>query len=236
MFGKIFGIPLLIYGNIHPLGQKSTSFLGQGETSVFKKKSIFFETLENISANLHDAATYFANGVNKPGEYPEFAKQMKALESKGDQFTHTIYIEINKTFITPIEREDILALTTSLDDVLDGIEACSSRMDIYQIQEHDELVSSFANILTQMTHELNTAIQLLSSKKLLKMREHTIKINTLENEADDLLRVAIRGLFNNVKDPIELIKKKELYEMLESATDDCEDVANTLESLIMRNS
>jgi len=203
---------------------------------MFKKKDIFFETLENISENLLATAEFFAKGLNNLNDLSGFAKTMKEFETKGDRFTHTMITELNKTFITPIEREDILALTTSLDDVLDGLEACAARFEMYEIREPDTHIRLFADILLRSAQEIRSAIKLLTTKKLLAIREYNIRVNELENEADQLLRTAIKELFIQVKDPIELIKKKEIYEMLESTTDDCEDVANTLESIIMLNS
>jgi predicted phosphate transport protein (TIGR00153 family) len=203
---------------------------------MFKKKDIFFRTLEEMADTLVVACEYFNENVSKLHDVSAFAKQMKNYETQCDKYTHTILTELNKTFITPIEREDIMALTKSLDDVLDGIEACASRFEMYQIKEHDEYISLFADNIVRCSHQIKKAIYLLTQKKLLAMREPNIAINELENQADDLLRVSITSLFSNVKDPIELIKRKEIYERLEQTTDYCEDVANTLESIIMRNS
>ncbi|GMK41968.1 hypothetical protein PCCS19_50270 [Paenibacillus sp. CCS19] len=203
---------------------------------MFKKKDIFFRTLEEMADTLVVAVEYFGDNVSKLQDVSAFAKQMKLYETQCDKYTHTILTELNKTFITPIEREDIMALTKSLDDVLDGIEACASRFEMYQIKEHDEYISLFADNIVRCSHQIKKAIYLLTQKKLLAMREPNIAINELENQADDLLRVSITSLFSNVKDPIELIKRKEIYERLEQTTDYCEDVANTLESIIMRNS
>ncbi|MBH5319019.1 DUF47 domain-containing protein [Paenibacillus sp. GSMTC-2017] len=203
---------------------------------MFKKKDIFFKTLEEMADTLVVAVEYFASGVSDLSDVSAFAKRMKEMESQCDKYTHTIIKELNKTFITPIERDDILALTKSLDDVLDGIEACASRFEMYYIREKDEYITLFADIILRSAHQIKDAIYLLTQKKLLAIREHTIAINELENQADDVLRVSITTLFANVKDPIELIKRKEIYERLEQTTDYCEDVANTLESIIMRNS
>ncbi|EFM10734.1 Putative phosphate transport regulator [Paenibacillus curdlanolyticus YK9] len=202
----------------------------------FNKKDIFFKTLEEMADTLVVAVEYFGQHVTNLQDVTAFAKQMKNYETQCDKYTHTILTELNKTFITPIEREDIMALTTSLDDVLDGIEACASRFEMYQIKEHDEYIALFADNLVRSSHQIKKAIYLLTEKKLLAMREPNIAINELENQADDLLRVSITNLFKNVKDPIELIKRKEIYERLEQTTDYCEDVANTLETIIMRNS
>jgi Phosphate transport regulator (distant homolog of PhoU) len=203
---------------------------------MFKKKDIFFKTLEDMADTLVEAIEYFAKGVQDLTDVTAFAKRMKELESQCDQYTHTILKELNKTFITPIEREDIMELTKSLDDVLDGIEACASRFEMYHIREKDEYITLFADILVRCSHQIKNAIYLLTQKKLLAIREPNIAINELENQADDVLRVSVTSLFANVTDPIELIKRKEIYERLEQTTDYCEDVANTLESIIMRNS
>jgi hypothetical protein len=203
---------------------------------MFRRKDIFLKTLEEMADTVIEATEYFARNISNLSDVANFAKRMKELESKCDRYTHTIYTELNKTFITPIEREDILALATSLDNVVDGVEACASRFEMYNIREKDEHIVSFADILVRCVHEIKNAIYLLSQKKLLAIRQHCIAVNELENEADDCLRTSITLLFAHVKDPIELIKRKEIYERLEQTTDYCEDVANTLESIIMRNS
>lgn len=201
-----------------------------------KKKNIFFQTFEEMADTIVEAVEYFHKHVPNLTDLTTFARDMKEFESKCDRHVHTVLTELNKTFITPIDRDDILKLTTSLDDVLDGIEALASRFEMYQIHEPDEYVTVFAENLVRCAHQIRKAMKLLSQKKLLAMREPAIAINELENQADDLLRVCIKSLFTKVTDPIELIKRKEIYERLEQTTDRCEDVANTLETIIMRNS
>lgn len=205
---------------------------------MLKKKDIFFQTFENMAENLLETAVYFQK-VMKSGHIEdtvEFAKIMKDYEHKGDHYVHTVIAALNKTFITPIERDDIMDLITSLDDVLDTLETCASRFEMYEIHKVDPHIAQFADIVLRSCQEINSAIRLLTSKKMLAIRQHTIRINELENEGDDLLRKTIKLLFSKVTDPIELIKWKELFELLESTTDDCEDVANTLETIIMGNS
>lgn len=201
-----------------------------------KKKDIFFETLENMADTIVQAADYFAQQVSNLQDINVFAEEMKKYESQCDEYTHTIIKELNKTFITPIDRDDIMDLTTSMDDVMDGIEATASRFYMYNHLNPDEYVVQFAEILRQSAYVIQKAIHLLSQKKLLQIREHTIRLNDLENQGDDLLRICVKNLFDTVSDPIELIKKKEIYERLEQTTDTCEDVANMLESIIMSNS
>ncbi|EXX85715.1 hypothetical protein BG53_07835 [Paenibacillus darwinianus] len=203
---------------------------------MFKKKDIFFKTFEEMADTIVEAVEYFHDHVPNLKDLTAFAREMKEYETKCDRCVHIILTELNKTFITPIERDDIMRLTTSLDDVLDGIEALASRFEMYQIQEPDEYIVLFAENLVRCAHQIKKAIYLLTDKKLLAIREPAIAINELENQADDLLRVCIKNLFAKVKDPIELIKRKEIYERLEQTTDYCEDVADTLETIIVRNS
>lgn len=201
-----------------------------------RKKDIFFETLENMADTIVQAADYFAQHLSDLSDLELFAGEMKRYESQCDTYTHTIIKELNKTFITPLERDDIMALTTSMDDVIDGLDSSATRFYMYNMTETDEYISQFAEILRQSSYEIQKAVHLLSQKKLLAIREHTIRLNDLENQGDEVLRHCTKALFEQVKDPIELIKRKELYERLETTTDKCEDVANMLESIIMRNS
>jgi uncharacterized protein Yka (UPF0111/DUF47 family) len=183
------------------------------------------------------AADRFAASVD--AELPnmaEFTKEMKNFEHQGDEFTHTIITQLNKTFITPIERDDIMILIKRLDDVLDGIEACVSRFDMYDIVKSDAYIRKFGDCLRRSSLEIKSAIYLLTQKKLLAIQPHCVNLHELENEGDVLMREGIKHLFRNVKDPVELIKYKELYERLEETTDSCEDVATALQSIIMRNS
>ncbi|WP_123043451.1 DUF47 domain-containing protein [Cohnella candidum] len=204
---------------------------------MFKKKDIFFKTLEQMADVIVEAVDRFAVSVS--GELPnmaDFTKEMKDFEHRGDDFTHTIITELNKTFITPIEREDIMELVKRLDDVLDGVEACVSRFDMYHVTKSDVNIRNFADCLRRCSLEIKSAIYLLTQKKLLAMQPHCVKLHELENEGDVLMRQSVKHLFQNVTDPIELMKYKEVYERLEETTDSCEHVANTLQSIIMRNS
>lgn len=111
---------------------------------IFKRKDFFFETLENISDNLLKTSERFVEGIRDHGQVAVFAKEMKEFESIGDEYTHSIYTALNKTFITPIDRADIVALASSLDDVLDGIEACASRFEMYEVTDYDIPINQFA--------------------------------------------------------------------------------------------
>ncbi len=203
---------------------------------LFKKKDIFLETLILSAQNLKESSDLFLEEIYNLHEVEEYAKKIKMLEDKGDEYTHTIIRALNKTFITPLEREDILGLATKIDDVLDGIEECADRLCLYQVKEADDYIKAFAQNIVKNANEIIAAMNLLGQKKLQQMMKHVFRINELENEADHLLRECIKDLFEKTDDPILIIKKMQLYDMLERITDVCEDVANILETLQMRNS
>ena len=201
-----------------------------------KKKDIFFEYFILVVRNIQLASKVFREEMNNLSDAENFALQIKTVESMGDQYTHEIILALNKTFITPLDREDILDLALKLDDVLDALEACASRLELYGITEGDDYMRLFAKNIEMCTGEIEEAIKLLAEKKIKQMTRHTHKINDLENVADDLLRDGIKTLFSISSDAIEIMKKKEIYEMMEAVSDACEDVANILEGIIMRNS
>lgn len=201
-----------------------------------KKKDIFFEYFLLVAKNIQLASRVFKDEMSNLPEAENYALQLKTVESMGDQYTHEIILALNKTFITPLEREDILGLILKLDDVLDCLEACASRLELYGITEPDDYMRLFAKNIDMCLHEIFMAINLLVEKKLKEMKKHTHKINDLENVADDLLRDGLKTLFSTSTDAIDIMKKKNIYDMMESVSDACEDVANILEGIIMRNS
>jgi uncharacterized protein len=204
---------------------------------VFKsKKGKFANSLINISKNLKESADYFADyKLNNVSDLKVFSEVMKEYEHKGDSMVHEVIKDLNNTFITPIEREDILALTMSMDDVLDGFEHCAALFEMYSIIHADEYILKFVDALKNCTYEIEKAIDLLTSKKLLEIRQHAIKIKDLESVCDNIQRQSIKNLFMVEKDPIRIIQYKDIYESLEEVADHCQSVANTLETIIMKN-
>ncbi|WP_129689798.1 DUF47 domain-containing protein [Gottfriedia acidiceleris] len=201
-----------------------------------KKNDTFFEMLLNIANNVNESSIYFDDfKIKNATDLKTFSAEMKAYETKGDTYVHQIIVELNKTFITPIEREDILELANKMDDVLDGMEQCSATFEMYSIIQIDEFMVKFVKNIRSASNEILKAIQLLSRKKLLEMRVHAIQVKDYESQCDALLRTSIKELFKNEKDPIKIIQFKEIYEMLESVSDSAQDVANTLEQIIMGN-
>lgn len=204
---------------------------------VFKaKKDKFSEMLLNISENIKESAQFLIDHeIKNASDLKEFSIRMKEYETKGDSYMHELIMELNKAFITPIEREDILQLAMSMDDVLDGLEHAAALFDMYSITQPDEYILKFVNAIHACANEIATAIELLSNKKLLDIRTNAIKIKDYESSCDDILRHSIKHLFSREKDPIKIIQYKEIYENLEEIADSCQGVANVLETIIMKN-
>lgn len=203
---------------------------------VFKKKDKFDNLLSNIALNMKEGANYFADyKLRNVSDLKTFSETMKDYETKGDSYVHEVIKELNNAFITPIEREDILHLAMTLDDVLDGIEHCAALFEMYSITEADDFMLKFVDAIKNCANEIVLSIELLSNKKLLDIRDHAIKIKDYESKCDGILRQSIKHLFSVEKDPIRIIQVKEIYENLEDIADACQSVANTLETIIMKN-
>jgi predicted phosphate transport protein (TIGR00153 family) len=203
---------------------------------AFKKQDKFSNLLSNISTNLKESTNFFTDyKLKNISDLKIFSEKMKEYESSGDTFVHEIIKELNDAFITPIEREDILQLAMCMDDVLDGLEATAALFEMYSITQADEFMKKFVDAIQSSVVEIDKAIKLLSNKKLQQIREHAIKIKDYESQCDNILRQSIKNIFNVEKDPIRIIQYKEIYENLEDVADSCQTVANTLETIIMKN-
>ncbi|MDQ0157330.1 DUF47 domain-containing protein [Robertmurraya andreesenii] len=203
---------------------------------AFKKQDKFSVLLKNMSTNLREGADFFADyKIRNVNDLKIFFETMKEYETKGDTYVHETIQELNKVFITPIEREDILQLSMSMDDVLDGFEACAALFEMYSMTEADEYMIKFVKAIRACTVEIDTSIDLMTTKKLHQIREHAIKIKDYESKCDGVLRQSIKHLFSVEKDPIRIIQYKEIYETLEEIADHCQGVANTLETIVMKN-
>jgi predicted phosphate transport protein (TIGR00153 family) len=160
---------------------------------------------------------------------------MKNYETAGDKLIHDLITKLNKSFMTPIEREDILYLANRMDDILDGVEHFTAHLEMYSLTDVDDSMRTFLKYIVLSTDEIVKAMELLAAKKLLKMSEHAILIKDYERKCDEVLRTSIKQLFLNEKDPIRIIQFKDIYEQLEDIADYSQKVANTIETIIMRN-
>jgi predicted phosphate transport protein (TIGR00153 family) len=202
---------------------------------LLPREEKFFALFTKQVKIIEEAAKLLYDGVKSGNSHiATAASQIQELEHKGDEIIHDIFKRLNQTFITPLDPEDIHSLSSHLDDVLDGIEDAAHRIVSYRLEPIPPVVLKLAGIVYDMAKALSKAIEALNTSKLIL--EHCIEINRLEDEADGVVRQAISDLFSNVTDPILLIKQKEIIEFLEYTTDRCEDVADVLQGVAVKNS
>jgi predicted phosphate transport protein (TIGR00153 family) len=202
---------------------------------LFKKNDKFFKIFGQMTVHILEAVEILGQMLRNPADpsLAAHATKIKDLEHKGDELTHRVIDELNKTFITPIDREDIHDLSKALDDVLDLIDGIATRIVLFRIVDPIRSVPEMSAVLLSQAMEIGAAVSNLQDND--HVVERCIEINRLENDADRLFQSAIATLFAEVKDPIDVIKRKEIIETLEAATDKAEDVANVLESIIVKN-
>jgi len=195
----------------------------------------FFEMFQEISGNLVEGAQALSDLLHNYDyeRMPQAIDRIKQIEQRGDEMTHRLLVKLNQTFITPFDREDIHLLASSLDDVLDFVYAASDRLLNYKITQPSPSAQILAGIILKQAEELRKAVSLLGKNG--HLLAHCVEVNRLENEADQVSREAIGRLFDHNPDPITLIKLKELLEILEEASDKAEDVANVLETVVLKS-
>ena len=200
---------------------------------LMPKEGDFFALFQKQAANIVAGSTAFTKLLEHYTAVPEQVQNIKAIEHAGDEITHQIFRTLNQTFITPFDREDIHELCGTMDDVIDLIDAGASRFVLYRIQKVRAGTVELSKVLTLATMELSEAIHALQTPE--KALHRVIEINRLENESDRICRTLIAELFEEEKDPVQIIKWKEIFEVMETAVDKCEDVSNVIESVILKN-
>jgi predicted phosphate transport protein (TIGR00153 family) len=196
----------------------------------------FYDFFEKCAQQAVQGAVQLEQLLRNFNDVQVKAKQIKDIEHEGDLITHDTIENLNRTFITPFDREDIHDLITSLDDVLDYIEACAERLFLFKIEKTTEEAILICGVLVKSVKQLEQAVsQLRRLKDADSILRHCAEINRLENEGDYLNRAAVAKLFEPNSDPLEVIKWKEIYETMENAIDRCEDVANVLEGIALKN-
>lgn len=207
--------------------------------SLLPRETVFFELFEKSAENVEKGAQKLFELMGNFGDLAYRAQEIKEIEHTGDRLTHEMIERMNKTFITPLDREDIHELACRLDDILDLMDTATARLALYKVTEPMPDAVALAQVLVKATKVIREAMPLLrtlgkreSAEKLLKA---CIEIHTQENEGDRIEQHALAALFENGHDPILVIKWKDIFQDLESATDRCEDVANVIESIVLKN-
>lgn len=212
-----------------------------GLSSILKiflpKDKVFFDLFEKVAATLVSMSESFSQAINEKDltKRDQLLKKLEEFEHKNDEVTHEIFIQLGHNFITPLDREDIHYLATSLDDIADYMWGAAKRIVNYQINDQYNTLPAFAEIISKSVNAINKAIPALRDMKELRdITAACVLINSMENEADDLLDSTMLKLFSSNINPIELIKQKDIFQMLEMVTDKCEDAANVIESIIIK--
>jgi predicted phosphate transport protein (TIGR00153 family) len=204
---------------------------------LLPKKVHFFEYFEQHSGMVINACQAFLELAEGKVDAPTQAARMKEIEHQADNLTHRCIEELNKTFITPIDRVDIHQLIKRLDDVVDSVDACTSRIALYELAEMRPETRQFAEVLLAAAMGIADALKgLRHLQNAGEIKKHLIYIHQMENEGDAILRAALTRLFKEETDPIVVIKWKEIFERLEKATDRCEEVANIIEKITIEAS
>ena len=204
---------------------------------LFPKEEAFLPQFKRAAEILLAAARELDSMAADLSDAEVRAARIKHLEHEGDQVAHQTFALLSRTWITPIDREDIHQLVKALDDVLDSIDQAAARLVLYKIKETTRELKIGAELIVQSVVAVQRALSLLSDlKNSPAILETCVEINRLENEADNLNRIALGRLFESEKDPIAILKWKEVYEPIEEATDRCEDVANVLEQIVLKSS
>jgi len=204
---------------------------------MFKKKQDKFLTyLDDFAEHLNETTDYFVQyKIKDINTLEEFANKIKEYETAADNKVHKIIKDLNETFITPIEREDIMQLTLNLDDIIDGMEEFTALLDIHQIISSNYYIDEFTKNIKKCGEEILEAIELMANSKLGEIEPHVIKIKDYERQCDVLHHNSLKELFQKESNPITVIQYKDIYETLEAIADDCHDVASTLQSIMMKN-
>lgn len=201
--------------------------------SLAPREERFFDMFATSVEVVLRGAQLFNDLIQDYTDVEQKAKKLKEVELEGDENTHKLMETLNRSFVTPIDRDDIYALNSGLDDILDHMEALASRMLLFKVKETTPEMRQFGEIILQAVEQISEAIHHLS--KLNHILKYCMEIKRLENLGDDLSRQVISDLFENEKDPIELIKLKEIFGRMESTVDKCEDIANIIETIVVKN-
>ncbi|MDH7602684.1 MAG: DUF47 family protein [Armatimonadota bacterium] len=203
---------------------------------LLPKEEKFFELFRQQANNVVEGARLLKSFLEDYTDLEQKRLKIEMAESTGDEIAHRIIEKLNTTFITPMDREDIHALASALDDILDFVYACAQRLHLYGVKTITKDAIALANVILRAAEETAALVDEMEDLRNVKsLKNRWIEVNRLENEGDRISRQAIAELFEKEKDPIEVIKWKEIYEHLETAIDKCEDAANIVEAVVLKN-
>jgi uncharacterized protein len=212
-----------------------------GINSILKiflpKDRVFYSLFENIADKVEAMGIKLKEIVSEADfdQRAQLIKQLEDMEHQNDDYTHQVFVELGKNFITPFDREDIHALANALDDVADYIYATGKKINFYKINPNDQGIQKMTDIIVQGAASVKVAVlELRNMKNMRNITDALVKVNSLENQADDIFDLSIERLFNTEPDAKEVIKKREIYQVMEIVTDKCEDVANVIESIVVK--
>jgi uncharacterized protein len=201
------------------------------------KNRIFYELFEKVANNVEKMGSILKAVVAEPDfdKRAALITQLEDLEHANDELTHNLFTELGRNFITPFDREDIHYLATSLDDIADYIYAAGKKINFYRVNPNDTGMQKFAELIEQGAAQVKIAVvELRDMKNMRSITEALVKINSIENQADDVFDFSIEKLFATEDDAKEVIKKREIYQVMEIVTDKCEDASNVIESIIIK--
>jgi predicted phosphate transport protein (TIGR00153 family) len=201
------------------------------------KNRVFYDLFEKVADNAANMGRLLKDIVAEPDfdRRSTLISQMEDFEHANDELTHNIFTELGRNFITPFDREDIHYLATSLDDIADYIYASGKKINFYRVNPNDMGMQKMAELIEEAAEQVRCAVkELRNMKNMRKITEALVKINSIENQADDIFDMSIERLFATEPDAKEVIKKREIYQVMEIVTDKCEDASNVLESIIIK--
>lgn len=212
-----------------------------GLNSILKiftpSNTVFFELFESIADNVEKMGALFKQIITE-ADYDKRSALIQTtidIEHDNDDLTHKVFTELSRNFITPFDREDIHYLATALDDIVDYIYAAAKKINLYRVNPNETGIQKMSELIEQSTAQVKIAvIELRDMKKIRNITEALVKINSFENQADDVFEMSIEKLFDTEPDAKEVIKKRDIYQVMETVTDKCEDAGNVVESIIIK--
>ena len=201
------------------------------------KDRIFYSLFEEVAAGVKNMGRLLKAVVSEPDidKRASLVSQVEEQEHVNDDLTHKVFTELGRNFITPFDREDIHYLASALDDICDYIYSTAKKINFYKVNPNDTGIQKLADLIVEGTIQIGLAVsELRNMRDMRKITDALVKINSIENQADDVFDMSIDRLFENEPDAKEVIKKREIYQVMETVTDKCEDAANVIETIIIK--